>query len=331
MNNAVMMPHDQKASRTLPPGDWADAIVQGDRTLLARAITLIESTRADDFVLARDLISRLLPSSGKALRIGITGVPGVGKSTLIECLGLQLCEKGHRLAVLAIDPSSSISGGSILGDKTRMEQLSQHPGSFIRPSPSAGTLGGVTRKTRESLLLCEAAGYNIVLIETVGVGQSEMTVHSMTDLFLLLMLPGAGDELQGIKKGILELADLIAVTKSDGDNVLRAGQARQELENAVHFMTHKPTVMAISSQRKDSVAALWQKMEEIIEDRRNNGAFEARRLQQNEVWFDQLLQDEAIRRFFQHPSIISILPHLQTAVRSGTLTPDQAIQHLPNL
>ena len=216
--------------------EYARGVRAGDATVLARAITLVESTAPQHAAVAADLMNLLLPHGDHSVRIGITGVPGVGKSTFIEALGLHLCQTGHRVAVLAVDPTSAISGGSILGDKTRMEKLSRHPGAYIRPSPSGGALGGVTRKTRETITLCEAAGYDVILVETVGVGQSEIAVRSMTDFFLLLALTGAGDELQGIKKGIVEMADAIAVTKADGDNVMAAEKLQLELAQVLHFL-----------------------------------------------------------------------------------------------
>src|SRR5512132_3107230 len=225
------------ASRNLPTSDLVRGIRAGERATLARAITLIESKRADHRRTAHHLVQELLPHTGKAVRLGITGAPGVGKSTTIDVLGTYLTGKGHKVAVLAVDPSSSRSGGSILGDKTRMAKLSADPHAFIRPSPAAGTLGGVAAKTRETMLLCEAAGFDVVLVETVGIGQSETTVADMTDFFLALMLPGAGDELQGIKKGLVELADMIAVNKADGDNVKRASTAAAEYRGALHILT----------------------------------------------------------------------------------------------
>lgn len=311
--------------------EWEQRILAGDRAYLARAITLVESNREDDAELAQALLSRLLPRSGSAFRLGITGVPGVGKSTLIEHLGLLLCQQGHRLAVLAVDPSSQVSGGSVLGDKTRMEELARHPNSFIRPSPSGGALGGVARKSRETMLLCEAAGYDLILVETVGVGQSEAAVHSMVDCFLVLMLAGAGDELQGIKKGILELADLLAVTKADGDNALRAETARRELVTALHYVAGRgraPEVLTVSIRQPATVADLWNRVETFAREARASGRFEARRRDQSERWLDQLLAEEARRMFEQHPVVARALPELRGAVAAMKMTHAEAMIEL---
>ncbi|MFQ3670044.1 MAG: methylmalonyl Co-A mutase-associated GTPase MeaB [Verrucomicrobiia bacterium] len=310
---------------------WERGIVSGDRALLARAITLVESGRAEDAKLAQELLGRLLPRSGRAFRLGITGVPGVGKSTLIEHLGLLLCERGHKLAVLAVDPSSGISGGSVLGDKTRMEGLARHANSFIRPSPTGGALGGVTRKSRETMLLCEAAGYDVVFVETVGVGQSEVVVHSMVDCFLVLMLAGAGDELQGIKKGILELADLLAVTKADGENLARAEAAQRELMGALHYMAGRgrvPVVRTVSVRRPETVSALWDEVKGFEEEARASGRFAARRQEQAERWFDQLLAEEARRMFEEHPAVREVVGELRDAVRGGRMTHGEAMERL---
>jgi LAO/AO transport system kinase len=307
---------------------WIRAITAGERTWLARAITLIESHRPDDQVLAASLLDGLAPHTGHAFRLGLSGVPGVGKSTLIENLGLRLCNQGHRLAVLAVDPTSSISGGSILGDKTRMEELARHPSSFIRPSPTAGTLGGVARKTRESILLCEAAGYNTIFVETVGVGQSEVAVHSMVDCFLVLLLAGAGDGLQGIKKGILELADLLAVTKADGDNIPKARAAREELLQTLRGLPHHhdfPQVLAISAYDPASLDALWKTVETFLSSSRNSGNFDARRHQQRLAWLDQLLHEEAVRLAFHHPPIRAQLDNLRNRVASGEVSHTRAL------
>ena len=246
----------------LPVHPQAAGVVAGDRALLARAITLIESTREDHQQVAQDLLQRLLPKTGKAIRVGITGVPGVGKSTAIDQLGMNLIAAGHKVAVLAIDPTSKRTGGAILGDKTRMARLSQSRQAFIRPSPTSGTLGGVARRTRETMSLVEAAGFDIVIVETVGVGQSETTVADMVDFFLVLLLAGAGDELQGIKRGVIELADMIAVTKSDGDNIERAGRAAAELRGALNILTPRdqdwtPSVLTISAQEDRGLDNLW--------------------------------------------------------------------------
>jgi len=242
--------------------EYFEGITSGNRTILSKAITLIESSLPSHAEIAQEIIERCLPQSGKSMRIGITGVPGVGKSSFIEALGLMLTERGHKLAVLAIDPSSENSKGSILGDKTRMEGLSVHPAAFIRPSPSAGTLGGVARKTRETIILCEAAGYDTIIVETVGVGQSETAVHSMVDFFLLLMLAGAGDELQGIKRGIMEIADALVITKADAGNITKALQAKSEYENALHLFPpsesgRTPRVRTCSAHKNEGMEEIW--------------------------------------------------------------------------
>jgi LAO/AO transport system kinase len=265
--------------------EYARGVRAGDATVLARAITLIESTAPQHAEDAEELMKLLLPHRDHSVRIGITGVPGVGKSTFIEAFGLYLCEQGHRVAVLAVDPTSVVSGGSILGDKTRMEKLSRHPAAYIRPSPSGGALGGVTRKTRETITLCEAAGYDVILIETVGVGQSEIAVRSMTDFFLLLALTGAGDELQGIKKGIVEMADAIAVTKADGDNVIAAERLQSELAQVLHLLAPatagwKPEVLTCSAVKGSGIPEVWAVVEKFRKEMMASGEWDARRLRQ---------------------------------------------------
>ena len=281
------------------------------------------------------MINRLLPDTGKAVRLGISGVPGAGKSTFIESLGTLLVEKGHRVAVLAVDPSSKRSGGSVLADKTRMEKLSVAENAFIRPSPSGGTLGGVARKTRETMLVCEAAGYDVMIVETVGVGQSETTVASMVDFFLLLMIAGAGDELQGIKKGVLEVADAIAVNKADGDNVERAERACQQFENALHYLTPAspvwaPRAMTCSSLELDNpgILKIW---ETILEHRRlylESGALENKRQQQALDWMWSLLEEGLRERFFSNPNIVKRLPQMTRSVEKGEITPTAAADEL---
>lgn len=265
--------------------EYARGVRAGDATVLARAITLIESTAPQHAADAGALMKLLLPHRDHSVRIGITGVPGVGKSTFIEAFGLYLCEQGHRVAVLAVDPTSVVSGGSILGDKTRMENLSRHPAAYIRPSPSGGALGGVTRKTRETITLCEAAGYDVILIETVGVGQSEIAVRSMTDFFLLLALTGAGDELQGIKKGIVEMADAIAVTKADGDNLVAAEKLQVELSQVLHLLAPatagwKPEVLTCSAVKGSGIPEVWAVVEKFRKEMMASGEWDARRLRQ---------------------------------------------------
>ncbi len=272
-----------------------DKLIKGDRRSLAKAITLIESTKPADQDEAQKLLEKILPYSGKSFRLGITGVPGVGKSTFIENFGQYLIDKGHKVAVLAIDPSSPVSGGSILGDKTRMEQLSHNVNAFIRPSPSAGFLGGVAQKTRESVLLCEAAGYDYVLIETVGVGQSEYEVADMVDFFLVLMLPNAGDELQGIKKGILELADAVIINKADGDSLNQAAKTHAQYTSAMHLLRHKPhwqtQVLQCSALENKNIDTIYNMLQEYKNQNQVSGHFVDNRLAQNQKWFTKLVDE----------------------------------------
>lgn len=306
------------------PDALAAAVLAGDRVQLARAITLIESEAPRHEPLAERLVQLVLPFAGGSKRVGITGVPGVGKSSLIETLGCWLCQRGHKVAVLAVDPSSSLTGGSILGDKTRMENLSRMPGAFIRPSPSGRTLGGVARKSRETLLLCEAAGFDIIIVETVGVGQSETAVRSMVDIFILLALAGAGDDLQGIKKGIMELADLIAVTKADGDNIQRARRARAELAQVLHFL-HPATegwttpVLTCSAHTGDGIDRLWAEVTRFFDEGRAKGWIARRRHEQLRDWFRALLEEAVLRQFHSDPGVAKILPPTEEAVLAGRL------------
>lgn len=302
-------------------GKWdCDAYVRGvrsgDRSALGRAITLIESRNPHDHTLAQQLLQALLPFTGTAQRIGISGVPGVGKSTLIDVLGTHLTAQGHRVAVLAVDPSSTITGGSILGDKTRMAALTQDPHAFIRPSPSRGTLGGVADKTREAMLVCEAAGYDIVLVETVGVGQSEMVVADMVDVLLVLMLPGAGDGLQGIKRGILEVADLVCINKADGDNHGRARLARGELQSALKLLrsTDAPPVLQCSALHNDGIGDLWSGVHQIWQQRRTSGVLTQRRAQQQVAWMWSLIQSRLLSTFRSHARVQALLPVLEPQV-----------------
>lgn len=316
--------------RTLPTVEqFVQGIWSGDRVLLGQAITLVESTRPEHQVLAQQVIARLLAETEappNTLRMGITGAPGVGKSTLIEALGLHLTEQGKKVAVLAIDPSSSISKGSILGDKTRMERLSAHERAFIRPSPSGDSLGGVARKTRETILLVEAAGYDIVLIETVGVGQSEIAVHSMTDLFLLLLLPGAGDELQGIKRGIVEMADLLAVNKADGERLQLARQARVHYLNASHLLPPKPSgwapqVLVCSAEQGSGIAELWSAIEAFRTHITANGFLKQNRQQQARYWLQESLESGLKSMFYQHPAVREKYAELEKQVLEGRVSP----------
>jgi LAO/AO transport system kinase len=292
---------------------------------LARAITLVESTAAGHAAVAADLMKMLLPHRDNSVRIGITGVPGVGKSTFIEAFGLYLCEHGHRVAVLAVDPTSAISGGSILGDKTRMEKLSRHPSAYIRPSPTGGALGGVTRKTRETITLCEAAGYDVILVETVGVGQSEIAVRSMTDFFLLLALTGAGDELQGIKKGIVEMADAIVVTKADGDNVVAAEKLKLELSQVMHFLTSatagwKPEVLTCSAVEGDGIPGVWALVEKFRAEMKASGEWDARRLGQVREGLVDSAREQVLRGLMESAVVRDDLGKLGGAVAAGKMT-----------
>lgn len=305
---------------------FADDIRKGDRAALARAITLVESRRADHQAQARDLVQELLPGTGKAVRVGITGSPGVGKSTTIDALGMALISKGNKVAVLAVDPSSARTGGSILGDKTRMARLSAEDNAFIRPSPASGTLGGVAAKTREAMLLCEAAGFDVVLVETVGIGQSETAVCDMTDFFLALMLPGAGDELQGIKKGLVELADMIAVNKADGDNLRRAQAAAAEYNAALHILTPRsehwfPPVVTYSAMTGAGIDALWEKVLAHRTAMNASGDFEARRRDQQVKWMWAMLEDRLKARLRSDPAIRAKVKQTEAAVANGHMTP----------
>lgn len=309
--------------------DYAAGVLRGDRRTLSKTITLIESALDHHRDTARDILEQLLPHSGQAVRVGITGVPGVGKSTFIESLGMTLIDRGHKVAVLAVDPSSTRSGGSIMADKTRMEQLSVQPEAYIRPSPSGGTLGGVARKTRETMLVCEAAGFDVMIVETVGVGQSETAVASMVDFFLVLMLAGAGDELQGIKKGVLELADAIAITKADGDNVDKARQAARAYASALHLLSPaspnwQPPVLTCSALSREGVDAVWQTVLDHRQRMQASGEFEIRRKGQALDWL-QALVDEGLReRFLRHPRIREHLPRYRQEVARGEMPPTVA-------
>jgi LAO/AO transport system kinase len=309
-------------------------ILAGNRVLLAQAITLVESTRQEHIALAQEVIGQLATHQEHAkptLRIGITGAPGSGKSTFIEALGMHLVENGHKVAVLAIDPSSSLRHGSILGDKTRMERLSAQDRAFIRPSPAGDALGGVARKTRETIFLVEAAGYDTVLIETVGVGQSEIAVHSMTDLFLLLLLPGAGDELQGIKRGIVEMADLLVVNKADGDRVPLANMARMHYLNALHLFPAKastwvPQVLPCSAQSGEGILKVWETIMHYAQHTRENGFFDENRSQQALFWLKETLQAALMHRFYTHPDVKKLLQQLEPIVVAGKVSPFAAAE-----
>lgn len=312
---------------------YIDGVLAGDRRLLARTITLIESALPEHQQSVNRIIEALLPHAGKAIRVGITGVPGAGKSTFIDSFGSLLTEHGHRVAVLAIDPSSVRSGGSVLGDKTRMLKLSTNENAFIRPSPSGGTLGGVARKTRETMLACEAAGFDVIIVETVGVGQSETAVASMVDFFLVLMIAGAGDELQGIKKGILEVADAIVINKADGDNVLRAERARREYETALHLLSAgskdwSPQVMTCSAMEYSGLDEIWEMIGRYRVTMERNGELERNRNRQALDWMRFLL-DEGLRNwFYSHPEIGRLMPGLLTDVENQQMSPTSAALEL---
>jgi LAO/AO transport system kinase len=308
----------------------------GHRAELARAITLIESRRGDHQAAARDLVQALLPDTGRAIRVGITGSPGVGKSTTIDGLGMFLIERGHKVAVLAVDPSSARSGGSILGDKTRMARLSASDSAYIRPSPASGTLGGVAAKTREAMLLCEAAGFDVVLVETVGIGQSETAVCDMTDFFLALMLPGAGDELQGIKKGLVELADMIAVNKADGDNIQRANLAAAEYRGALHILTPRsehwqPPVLTYSALKGDGFEVLWQKILDHRTAMNASGEFSERRRQQQVKWMWSMLEQRMMARLRADASVRAKVKKTETEVADGRITPAIAAEQIAEM
>ena len=309
-----------------------DGVLAGQRRALAKTITLLESTRADHQQRAQKVMAALLPHTGNAIRVGISGVPGAGKSTFIEALGNYLIDQGHQLAVLAVDPSSSVSGGSILGDKTRMESLCQRPEAFIRPSPSAGSLGGVAEKTREAMLACEAAGYDVIIVETVGVGQSETTVAGMVDIFTLVQLPNAGDDLQAIKKGIVEIADLVAINKSD-INPQMSAVARAQWKQALHMLrptspNWRPPVIGVSALQKEGMVEFWSEIERYREITSQTGEFEAKRKKQALDWMWSLIESGLHQFFRNHPQVHAALPNLSGQVAGGVTTPGTAAQQL---
>lgn len=312
-----------------------DQLRQGNRRALAKAITLVESKRAEHREQAQKMLEAMLPYTGNSIRIGITGVPGVGKSTFIESFGQTVIAQGKKVAVLAVDPSSPIAGGSILGDKTRMEELSRSERAFIRPSPSEGALGGVALKTRETMLLCEAAGYDVILVETVGVGQSEYEVASMVDFFMVLMLPNAGDELQGIKKGIMELADALVINKADGDSINMAQQTRRHYQNAMHLLRHTsfwtPQVLTCSSQQRENIDEIWGMISGFQIDAINNKAFHEKRARQAQEWMHKLLHEMLDLRLKRNPGIRQTMPELDRQVTQGETTPYLAAKALIEL
>jgi LAO/AO transport system kinase len=316
--------------KPLPADAYVEGVRASERAMLARAITLIESEHPRHEALAQEVLTRLLPYTGAALRVGISGVPGVGKSTFIDALGMHLVGLGKRVAVLAIDPSSTVSGGSILGDKTRMARLSRESLAYIRPSPSSGTLGGVARKTRETLLLCEAAGFDVVLVETVGVGQSETVVADMTDFYLVLMLAGAGDELQGIKRGILEVADMLAINKADGDNAVLAERARAQYRAALHLMRPgaEPEITTCSALENTGIERVWSSIEKLLESQRASGALEKRRRAQQIQWMWSMVEDGLRAALHAHPEVAALGPVLEREVREGRATPTLAARRV---
>ena len=322
-----------KRRAALTEDEIVEGVARGDRMILSRAITLIESNSPKHFAKAQRVLQRLLPRTGNALRIGITGVPGAGKSTMIESFGNMLCDAGHKIAVLTIDPTSSVTKGSILGDKTRMGTLSRREEAFIRPSPAGGTLGGVARKSRETMLMCEAAGYDVIIIETVGVGQSEVTVRSMVDFFMLVVLTGAGDDLQGIKKGIMELADAIVINKADGDNLVRAKVARGEYERMIEFIrpategwqTHAYLASAVT---KTGLPELWEVIQIFKKLTTASGVFQKRRDSQLLDWMNAMIDEHLHNLFFGDAVITGRMPEIREAVLSGVISPTQAVAEL---
>ena len=326
----------QLKKNRLSAAEYTGGIRAGNRLVLSRAITLVESQLDQDRQLAEEVIRVLLPHTGNSVRVGITGVPGVGKSTFIEALGKHLTASGKRVAVLAVDPSSQRSRGSILGDKTRMEALSHDPLAYIRPSPAGDSLGGVGRKTRETTLLCEAAGFEVILVETVGVGQSETAVRGMVDFFLLLVLAGAGDELQGIKRGIVEMADALVITKADGDNAQRVAVARAEYQNALHLFPPaetgwQPTVLACSALENRGISELWHLIEQHRTAMQHNGFFDVNRQNQQLDWMHQTIQYALQAHFYTHPSVKSALGPLEADVKAGRIPATTAASRLLTL
>lgn len=312
---------------------YIQGVLEHNRQVLAKTITLIESSHPSHHDLAYTIVDKLLPYTGKAVRVGITGVPGVGKSTFIESFGMSLVQQGHRVAVLAVDPSSKRSGGSIMADKTRMEKLAVEEKAFIRPSPAGGILGGVARKTRETMLVCEAAGFDVLIVETVGVGQSETTVASMVDFFLLLMLAGAGDEIQGIKKGVLELAEAVAVNKADGDNIAKAEQARKDYETALHFLNPSspnwtPPVLTCSSTEMTGIDEIWKTILDHREKLSKSGELEEKRQKQALDWMWSLVEEGLKERFYKNSDVKKVLPKIRGDVEKGRISPTAAADKL---
>lgn len=332
--SAAVLKKIQEARMAQPsPEELITRVLTGDISALSRAITLIESSNPNHFAKANAIINACLPHANQSIRIGITGVPGVGKSTFIEAFGTHLTSQGKKVAVLTIDPSSSISHGSILGDKTRMEELAKDPNAYVRPSASGETLGGVARKTRETITLCEAAGFDTIIIETVGVGQSETAVHSMVDFFLLLQIAGAGDELQGIKRGIMEMADAILINKSDGDNIQKATLTKTEMNRALHLFPSKksgwtPTATTCSAKTHEGINEVWDNILKYIKLTKSNRYFDTKRAEQNEFWLLETINDQLKQDFFNHPEIQDILEKTKKAVRNNESSPFAAAQLL---
>ncbi len=315
----------KRKKRKLTTEEYVEGILKGNITILSQAITLVESSNPDHYAQAQEIIERCLPYAGKSVRIGITGVPGAGKSTFIEAVGNMVTSLRHKLAVLAIDPSSERSGGSILGDKTRMETICSNPDVFIRPSPSAGSLGGVARKTRETVVLCEAAGYDVIFIETVGVGQSETAVHSMVDLFMLLQISGAGDELQGIKRGIMEMADLMVITKADGENIHKAELARTQFQGALRLFPipesgWKPQVYTCSSVAGTGLEEVWKGVEQYLDHTQANGYFQHNRNRQNKYWMYESINEALKQNFYLNSEIEKLIPDYEALVLSDKMS-----------
>lgn len=335
INPVVISQAARKKRKKYSVDEFAEGILAGNRTILSKAITMVESALPEHFDTAQSIIEKCLPFSSQSVRIGITGAPGAGKSTFIETFGFHLAESGKKIAVLAIDPSSRNTKGSILGDKTRMERLSNHKNAFIRPSPSAGTLGGVARKTRESIILCEAAGFNTIIVETVGVGQSETAARSMVDFFLLLMLAGAGDDIQGIKRGIIEMADMIAITKADGPNILSAEAARLTFQNALNLFPPtesgwEPLVLTCSAIQNTGIDEIWKIIEDYVNYTRRRGYFDEQRKQQAIIRMHDTISEYLASSFYSHDEIIRLLPDIEKELYEGKITSYKAAQTLLN-